>query len=395
MNVHNRPFGLLVLLTGVLTCRTVWAQHDAAFTPELYRVVCDVAVDALPRPLQAFYRNHRDALHRTASSMEPIAKQSGAPQSRLAQYSAATGHYVWLDAEVPPDADSEARLAAASAFRHASTTPSANSAKHPNNRNGTLPWALDETFHTLVDAFRAKDDAALISTTGVLIHLAVDAATPAQVTAWGRGERHRQAQARFAEAAATHTYRLVHEVRVSPLRFRIASDAFEEVFEVLIATHRAAVVDFAPLLARDDRGGDESHRTEDARHASHSAGYDDVWPRLLEHRLEAGALLAARLIGTAWTQADLPQLPTSTERTAVTIAANAAQTTKAETKPEASPPGPILGARTSKVFHRQDCSHARRISPANIVTFATPEEAIRAGRKACRTCKPKAAPPPQ
>lgn len=390
MNARTHPIGLLVLLTGVLTCHSVWAQHDAAITPDLYAVVCDVAVDALPRPLQPFYRNNLEALHRITPSMEPVAKPNGAPQQLLAHRSAATDHYVWLDAEVPPDGDTEARLSAAAAFRNAHPLRNAKSGQRRADRNGTLPWALDETFHMLVEAFRDENSEALISTTGVLIHLAVDAATPTQVTAWGSGERHRRAQTRFAEAAARHTSRLVHEVRVSPLRFRVASDALEEVFEVLIATHRAAVVDFAPLLARDDKGG-ERRRADDAEHASHSGGDDALWPGLLEDRLEAGALLAARLIGTAWTRADLPQLPPSAQRTSATIAM---QPTKADAKPEARAPGAILGSRKSKVFHTPGCPHTRRISPANVVTFATPQEAIRAGRKPCRTCNPKAAPSP-
>jgi len=392
MNVRTHPFGLLVGLAGVLPGRGAWAQHDAAITPELYAVVCDVAVDALPRPLQTFYGSHREALHQIASSMDPAAKLDGAPQLLLARRSAPASHYVWLDADVPPDGDTEARLAAAIAFRRAHTHHDVEAEQHRVDRNGTLPWALDETFHMLVEAFRTGDNAALISTTGVLIHLAVDAATPAQVTAWGSGERHRRGQARFAQAAAEHTSRLVHEVRVSPLRFRVASDAWKEVFDVLIATHRAAVVDFAPRLGREDKSGKEQ-QTGDAERLDF-LGENDVWPGLLEDRLEAGAVLAARLIGTAWTHADLPQLPTSTEPTAATGVNGGAPPSKADAKPDAERSGPLVGTRTSKVFHRQGCPHAQRISPANVVSFSTPEEAIRAGRKACRACNPTGAQPP-
>lgn len=39
-------------------------------------------------------------------------------------------------------------------------------------------------------------------------------------------------------------------------------------------------------------------------------------------------------------------------------------------------------------FHRIDCKWAKRISQANLQTFATREEAIAAGHTPCKTCQP-------
>jgi micrococcal nuclease len=39
-------------------------------------------------------------------------------------------------------------------------------------------------------------------------------------------------------------------------------------------------------------------------------------------------------------------------------------------------------------FHRPDCRWAQRISPANLQTFATREEAIKAGHRPCKVCRP-------
>jgi micrococcal nuclease len=39
-------------------------------------------------------------------------------------------------------------------------------------------------------------------------------------------------------------------------------------------------------------------------------------------------------------------------------------------------------------FHRPDCKWARRISSANLQTFKTREEAIKAGHRPCKVCRP-------
>lgn len=39
-------------------------------------------------------------------------------------------------------------------------------------------------------------------------------------------------------------------------------------------------------------------------------------------------------------------------------------------------------------FHRSDCKWAARISSANLQTFKTRDEAIKAGHRPCKVCKP-------
>jgi micrococcal nuclease len=39
-------------------------------------------------------------------------------------------------------------------------------------------------------------------------------------------------------------------------------------------------------------------------------------------------------------------------------------------------------------FHRPVCKWAQRISPENLQTFTTREEAIKAGHRPCKVCKP-------
>jgi hypothetical protein len=47
-----------------------------------------------------------------------------------------------------------------------------------------------------------------------------------------------------------------------------------------------------------------------------------------------------------------------------------------------------VASKNSKVFHRPDCIWANRIKPANLVTFSSREQAIQAGKRPCKQCKP-------
>ena len=48
----------------------------------------------------------------------------------------------------------------------------------------------------------------------------------------------------------------------------------------------------------------------------------------------------------------------------------------------------FVGSKNSKIFHKSTCSHAKRISPDNIVGFKSAKEAISKGRTPCKSCKP-------
>ena len=47
-----------------------------------------------------------------------------------------------------------------------------------------------------------------------------------------------------------------------------------------------------------------------------------------------------------------------------------------------------VASKNSKVFHKATCSSAKRIKPGNLVTYKTREEAIQAGKRPCKICKP-------
>lgn len=47
-----------------------------------------------------------------------------------------------------------------------------------------------------------------------------------------------------------------------------------------------------------------------------------------------------------------------------------------------------IATKSSKVFHRGSCSHAKRMDAAKAVTFSSREDAEKTGRRPCKTCKP-------
>jgi hypothetical protein len=57
-------------------------------------------------------------------------------------------------------------------------------------------------------------------------------------------------------------------------------------------------------------------------------------------------------------------------------------------EPDAEPAGGYVCSKSSKVFHKPTCSHAKRLDMSKAQTFATRDEAIKTGRRPCKTCNP-------
>lgn len=74
-----------------------------------------------------------------------------------------------------------------------------------------------------------------------------------------------------------------------------------------------------------------------------------------------------------------------------TAAPQTADTPRSKTPASKTAPpakGGYVASKTSKVFHRADCYHVRRMNMEKAVTFATREEAIKTGRRPCKSCNP-------
>jgi len=47
-----------------------------------------------------------------------------------------------------------------------------------------------------------------------------------------------------------------------------------------------------------------------------------------------------------------------------------------------------VASKNSNIFHKPDCRWAKNISPENLVTYKSKDEAIKAGKRPCKTCNP-------
>jgi hypothetical protein len=47
-----------------------------------------------------------------------------------------------------------------------------------------------------------------------------------------------------------------------------------------------------------------------------------------------------------------------------------------------------VASSSSDIFHKRDCRWAKNISPENLVTFGSREQAVQAGKRPCKWCKP-------
>lgn len=351
------------------------AQHDDPHELIAHKVATVAAVEALPESLRAFFRKQQAALVEAATNPVADSERMDAPKLDAAH------HVVWLDMEAP-QGTAEQRLAAARAFPHDEAKAKQLMRRLNVHGAGFLPWTLVRAVTTLEDAFRGGDPASIVSAAGVVTHLAVDVSQPFQTTRLANWDEVNRARHAYADALARYEPRLADEVRVSPLRFRAVENIGEEIFHSLLKTYECAVLDFAPWFATVPSSQDVSQPP--VRRCITS---DEDLADCLEQRIEAGAQLAARLIGTAWIHANLPSLPEMT--TAKRGAPGEAK--RPTTKSQATTPqdrAPLVGSRNSKIVHRADCSHVARIKPSNRTEFPTVEAAKRAGRRPCRSCKP-------
>lgn len=55
---------------------------------------------------------------------------------------------------------------------------------------------------------------------------------------------------------------------------------------------------------------------------------------------------------------------------------------------KATEEGGYTASKSSKVYHRSTCPHAKRMDAAKAITFSSLQDAEKTGRRPCKTCKP-------
>ena len=379
---------LTKLFLVLVACVNAMVRADAEEAPDAYELVVAAAVPVFPAPLRTFFQAHIDVMRRSAVTGGTERAGSEADRTETER------HMVMLDTAAKAETPS-ARRAAARSFPH--YLDSANEIfKRHGVIGGTLPWALHARYGALLEAFRRGNVDAIVREAGAVAHFATDACLPFNTTEARDGVDARVLQPAGRRAASTELHRTVrgrlhlgllrwartrldYEVRVSPERFGELADPVEAVFAVLLDAHAS----IPSLLAIDVQAMSGVSVSEATRFVSNQdAYYTRVAERalpIMEQRLESAALLMANLIGTAWFQAG---------RTPPEQWNGAAAPGTRRLSPGLRTEKRRVGSKSSTIFHRPTCQHARRIKQANLIRFHSRRAARDAGRVPCKTCKP-------
>jgi len=89
----------------------------------------------------------------------------------------------------------------------------------------------------------------------------------------------------------------------------------------------------------------------------------------------------------AWQKANAQAATRPENKPQVAISSVFSERAKPRARAQTSEGG-YVASKNSDVFHKPDCSSAKRISPENLVRYATRGEAIAAGKRPCQRCKP-------
>ena len=397
------PASIVLLALGILAITPAGAG-ELAQASSADHLVADITVHALPEPLRAF-------LNAQGSSLHDALARAGETDNLGADGRPPESCYLMLDVAAPTLAPA-ARRQAVAAFPLDTRAVHELMRAQGQAKGGTLPWALMTHYAKLVEAFRAQQPDAIITTVGPVVRLSTRAALPLNTTVnldgsltahlrWPAGQLapaapHRNVRQRLqVETLGQLRERLATEAQVWPGRVETCPIPLKAVFDTLAEANAA----LDGLLEVDRAVTAELGITDAAGFvAAAEPYYTRVTTRaapLLEDRIEAGALLAARLILSAWVEAGAPNLEMGT-RTSVpetnlqpATSPGAPDSEKTTTPPtETAEERFLCASRSSKVFHYSDCYHVRRIKPEYLIKFESCEEAKASGRKPCKACKP-------
>lgn len=371
---------------------------------ESHRIVAREAADCLPDPIAPLFMRERLAF--LERSLEPATVWPRDSELRRRE----CWHHVPLDLAASAQTRA-ARLEAAARFPRTPAGARALYNEHHVRQGGTLPWAIEDLYRELVDAFRKGSEEDVVRAAGHLAHFAGECASPfsATINASGQlagnlqfgsrqlGEElypHQSVQYRFdLELVNRNGSRYRERIHLSSSDYESIGAPVDRSFSVLLDS--LGCLD--ELLAADREILAQLAVTDAAGFLRRANEYyvllDERCGDIYVDRLQAAARLAGGLIGGAWEAAGRPDAETIRSRTqrgasaAPTEEPAADDPTRAPSEP--TPEVTFVGSKGSKVFHRSDCSHAARIRDGNRVVFQTAEEAKRQGRRPCRTCMPE------
>ncbi len=349
------------------------------------RIVARRATAVLPPELNPFFSERIADLEERTTELDRIGDRDAKLEAR------AKAAHLWMDVKAQHGSAS-ARLTAAEAFPHREADAKALfKSLGLERQGGRLPWMVEDAQTQLVRAFEKGEADDIVRLSGHLAYFAWAASQPFNATMNHDGRDggnvylgelsagdpyypHQSVHFRvMGELVRRNRSRYLEQVQVRPLDVQPLAEPVEPCFRHLLGalgrlddlltadreiTARLGATDGATLLQRED----EFYQLLDARCGE-----------IVVDRLRAGALLAADLIVGAWERAGRPVLPgLARPSPATSPSTDDAQTPPRSEPRRPAPAGPVayVGSKSSKVFHRADCVHVKRINPANQVTYA-------------------------
>ncbi len=390
--------GILVAMPSLFACVDV---HGSGLDAQ--RIVARKSVELLPKALSPLFQN------RIADLQERTVEPDTAWKHDKNKRGRALWHRVAMDVAAK-EQTRDARMAAALNFPNRRSAAKRLYGKQSiRGGNGTLLWVVEDQYKELVDGFAAGTQDEIIRLTGALIHFATDAAFPFAATANYDGKltgnlhlgRLRMGHPHYAhrDVAARFSAELIRRNRSRYAELiTIDLSEYDPVNEPIIRTRAvlmAALADLDIVTSADAdvvelmqiTGGDQLLDRADEYYSLMDERCSDVCAARLNHAV----VLAANLVGGAWSAAGEPSLEEIQERGLVPDEEEQAELVASE-KPEATEQAPkkglYVGSRNSNVFHQPHCKFAEQISPDNLVHFESMKSAKDGGRRGCRFCRP-------
>ncbi len=369
------------------------------------RIVVRRCAATLPPEIAPFFQSRLADLEERVVEPEVAWGKDPKLQARASWF------YLRMDVKAK-DKSVSARLAAAEAFpRREGEARELFKSLGLERQGGKLPWAVEDLHAQLVRAFQQGDEDEVVKTAAYLAHLAWAASQPFSVTMNHDGRD--TGNLYLGDLAAGDSYyphqsvhyrvmgelvrrcrnRYLEQVQVRPLDVQPVREPLEACFRQMLG----ALARLDDLLTADREIAAQLGATDGATLVKREDEYysllDARCGDIVVERLRAAAMLAANLITGAWEQAGRPvvggggpaggQVPTGPQ-------ANPGEKPR-EKSPSTEPSQPVrlVGSKNSAVFHRSDCPHVQKISPSNLVYYASAEDAKRQGKRPCQVCKPE------
>jgi hypothetical protein len=282
------PVRTAVLCFAAAAAFTLASERPAAWGFEAHRLIADRAIDLLPAEIRPFFVKHRAFISEHA--IDPDLWRTAGWIEEPPQ------HFFDMDAYGPAPFD---------AVPHDKDAAIAKFGKEAVQKNGLLPWRVEEMYGKLVRAFAdakadrpyAKDNVKFLS--AVLAHYVGDAHVPFHAVLNHDGQLTNQQglHSRF-ESQMFERYR--SRLRLRPTPITITKSPRDFIFDTLAVSASLA----EPMLAAD-RDAIGSGDVYDA------AYYDRFFARaqpVLERRLSEAMAATAALITRAWEEGGRPSL---------------------------------------------------------------------------------------